>query len=162
MDIFLLCTFGTAGKQQDDLGPALRVIETSASAEVNAQLNYAIANRLEVAQQAEGKTLDSFRDRAAYPRVFQSIKPCGELGKRPDGKHGQSVIDRLQKVKQNPHLNTASFRSDERLKTCLGLANAGQAEVAAEDGHGFKKRGGVFASADGDADGLEGLPGLQA
>jgi hypothetical protein len=41
------------------------------------------------------------------------------------------------------------------------LADAGQTHIAAEDGHGFKERGRVFAAADGDADGLKGLPGLQ-
>jgi hypothetical protein len=42
----------------------------------------------------------------------------------------------------------------------FSLAYAFEAEVAAEDDHGFKERRGVLASADGDADGLEGLPGL--
>jgi hypothetical protein len=46
------------------------------------------------------------------------------------------------------------------LEAGFGLADAGQAEVAAEDDHGFKERRRVFASADGDPDGLEGLPGL--
>jgi hypothetical protein len=85
--IFPLCAFGTARKQQDDLCASLRVIQTPARAEVNAQLNHAIAKRFEVAQQAEGEALDSFHHRAAYPVVFQSIKPCGEFGKRFDGKH---------------------------------------------------------------------------
>ena len=43
-----------------------------------------------------------------------------------------------------------------------GLADALQAEVAAEDDEGFKEGGRVFAAADGDANGLEGLPGLEA
>jgi len=47
-----------------------------------------------------------------------------------------------------------------RLKAGFGLADAGEAEFAAEDGHGLKERGRVFASADGDADGLECLAGL--
>jgi hypothetical protein len=47
-----------------------------------------------------------------------------------------------------------------RVEVFFGLAEAGEAEVAAEDRHGFKERRGIFASADGDADGLEGLPGL--
>jgi hypothetical protein len=47
------------------------------------------------------------------------------------------------------------------LQAGFGLVDAGEAEFAAEDGHGFKERRRVFASADGDPDGLEGLPGLQ-
>jgi hypothetical protein len=49
----------------------------------------------------------------------------------------------------------------QRLKAGFGLADAGETDVAAEDGQGFKERGRVSASADGDSDGLEGLPGLQ-
>jgi hypothetical protein len=41
------------------------------------------------------------------------------------------------------------------------LVDSFEADLAAEDNHGFKERRGVLASADGDADGLEGLPGLQ-
>jgi hypothetical protein len=52
------------------------------------------------------------------------------------------------------------LRLTERLQAGCGLADAGEAEIAAEDGHGFKERRGVLASADGDADGLKGLPGL--
>src|ERR1035438_8862444 len=100
LDIFPLCAFGTTRKQHDDLCAALRVIQTPARAEVYAQFNHAIANRLEVAQQAEGEALDSFDHRAAYPVVFQSIKPCCEFGKRFDGKHNISVIERLQYVKR--------------------------------------------------------------
>jgi hypothetical protein len=48
------------------------------------------------------------------------------------------------------------------LQAFFGLADACEAELAAEDGHGFKERRRVFTSADGDADGLEGLPGLQS
>ncbi len=51
--------------------------------------------------------------------------------------------------------------STERFKPGFGLTDAGEAEFVAEDGHGFKERRRVFTSADGDADGLEGLPGLQ-
>jgi hypothetical protein len=47
------------------------------------------------------------------------------------------------------------------LKADFGLFDASEAKVAAEDGQGSKKRGRVFAAADGDADGLKGLPGLQ-
>jgi hypothetical protein len=47
------------------------------------------------------------------------------------------------------------------LKAFYGLADAGKTDIAAEDGHGFKERWRVFAAANGDADGLEGLPGLQ-
>src|ERR1035437_1762871 len=100
LDIFLLCAFGTARKQQDDLRAALRVIQTPARAEVYAQLNHAIANRLEVSQQAEGEALDSFHHRAAYPVVFQSTKLCCEFGKRFDEGHGLSVIERLRNVNQ--------------------------------------------------------------
>jgi hypothetical protein len=46
------------------------------------------------------------------------------------------------------------------LQAGFGLADAGEAEIAAEDGHGFKERRGVFSSADGDPYGLKGLPGL--
>ncbi|MGB6687698.1 MAG: hypothetical protein WBE76_07635 [Terracidiphilus sp.] len=100
LDVFLLCAFGTTRKQDDDLRAALCVIEAPARAEVDAQLNDAVANSLEVAQQAEREALDSLRHRAAHPQVFQSIKPSGELLKRPDGKHIQSVIVRLQNIKQ--------------------------------------------------------------
>jgi hypothetical protein len=48
----------------------------------------------------------------------------------------------------------------ERLKAGFGLADAGEADFAAEDGHGFKERRRVLASADGDADGLKHRPGL--
>jgi hypothetical protein len=48
------------------------------------------------------------------------------------------------------------------LKAGFGLADAGEAEVAAEDGQGFKERRRVFASADGDADGLEHGAGFEA
>src|ERR1039458_8706732 len=51
--------------------------------------------------------------------------------------------------------------SSERLKDGFGLLDAGEAELAAEDNHGFKERRRVFASANGHPDGLEGLPGLQ-
>ena len=51
--------------------------------------------------------------------------------------------------------------SSERLQAGFGLADAGKADVASEDGHGFKQRRRVFAAADGDPDGLEGLPSLQ-
>src|SRR5580698_8435978 len=79
LNIFLLCAFGTARKQHDDLCAKLCVIEAPARAEIDAQLNHSAANRLEVAQQAEREALDSFSYRAAYPVVFQPIKPCGEL-----------------------------------------------------------------------------------
>jgi len=52
--------------------------------------------------------------------------------------------------------------SGERLKTGFGLEDAGEAEVATEDGHGFKEGRGIFTAADGDADGLKGGPGLEA
>ena len=42
------------------------------------------------------------------------------------------------------------------------MADAFEADVAAQDGHGFKERRRVFASADGDADGLEHGTGLEA
>jgi hypothetical protein len=48
-----------------------------------------------------------------------------------------------------------------RLKAGYGLADAGKARLAVEDDQGFKERWRVFASADGDPDGLEGLPCLQ-
>jgi hypothetical protein len=51
--------------------------------------------------------------------------------------------------------------SGKRLKAGFGLAEAGEADIAAEDSHGFKERRRVFTSADRDPDGLEGLPGLQ-
>ena len=161
LDISLLCAFGSAREQDDDLGTVLCVIEAPARAEVDAQLNHAVANRLEVAQQAEREALDSFRHRAAYLIVFQSIKPGGELWKRPDGKHGHSVIVRLQNVKQKLDFDKASFCSAERLKAGFGLADSFEANFAAEDGHGFKQRRRVFASADGDADGLKHGAGLQ-
>ena len=47
------------------------------------------------------------------------------------------------------------------MKAGFGLADAGEAELTAEDGHGFKERRRVFASTDGDSDGLEHWPGLQ-
>ena len=47
------------------------------------------------------------------------------------------------------------------MKAFFGLADAGEAQLAAEDNHGFKQRRRVFASADGDTDWLEHLPGLQ-
>ena len=46
------------------------------------------------------EALDSFCHSPANFIVFQSIKPCGELGKRPDGKHARSVIDQLHCVKR--------------------------------------------------------------
>jgi len=53
LDNFLLGALGTACKQHDDLCAKLCVIEASTRPEVDAQLNNAVANRLEVAQQAE-------------------------------------------------------------------------------------------------------------
>jgi hypothetical protein len=99
LDISLLCAFVTARKQDDDLRAKLGVLEAPTRVEVDAEFDHSVANRLEVAQQAERKALDSFRHCAAYPVVFQSIEPLGELGKWPGGKHGQSVIVRLQIVK---------------------------------------------------------------
>src|SRR5665213_413610 len=107
LDISFLCAFRTARKQHDDLRAKLCVIESPACAEVDAQLNDAVAHSLEVAQQAEREAFDSFRHRAAHLAVFQSIKPGGELGKRLDGNHDPSVIVRLQSVKQTPHLHRA-------------------------------------------------------
>ena len=52
--------------------------------------------------------------------------------------------------------------SGERLKAGFGLTEAGEAEVAAEDGHGFKERRRVLASADGHPDGLKHGTGLEA
>jgi hypothetical protein len=46
------------------------------------------------------------------------------------------------------------------LKAFFGLANALKANFVAENNHGFKERRRVLASANGDPDGLEGLPGL--
>src|SRR5580698_8613225 len=59
LDISLLCAFGTACKQYDDLRAKLCVIETPPRAEIDPQLNHTVANSLEIAQQAEGETLDS-------------------------------------------------------------------------------------------------------
>jgi len=50
----------------------------------------------------------------------------------------------------------------ERLQVGLGLLDASEADIAAEDDHGFKERGRVFASADGDTEGLEHGSGLEA
>ncbi len=50
--------------------------------------------------------------------------------------------------------------STERFKVGFGLAYAGEADVAAKHDHGFKERGRVLASADGDADGLKHRTGL--
>jgi hypothetical protein len=47
------------------------------------------------------------------------------------------------------------------LKAGYGLADSGKARLAAEDDQGFKERWRVFAPADCDPDGLEGLPCLQ-
>ena len=52
-------------------------------------------------------------------------------------------------------LNRAIAGSD------FGLADAFEAHLAAEHGHGFKERRRVFASADGDADGLKHWPGFE-
>ncbi len=48
------------------------------------------------------------------------------------------------------------------MQAVFGLADSFQADFAAEDDHGLKQRRRVFASADGDADGLKHRPGLQA
>jgi len=53
------------------------------------------------------------------------------------------------------------LRSAERLQAFFGLQDADEAQFATEDSHGFKERRRVFASADGDPDGLEGLRGFQ-
>jgi len=50
--------------------------------------------------------------------------------------------------------------SAERLQVCFRLPNAFEANLAAEDNQSFKKRRRILAPADGDADGLKGLPGL--
>ena len=44
----------------------------------------------------------------------------------------------------------------------MGFLYAFEAELAAENKHGFKEGRCVLASADSDTNGLEGLPGLQA
>src|ERR1039457_5755379 len=51
--------------------------------------------------------------------------------------------------------------STKRLEAVLGLPDALEADLAAQDDHGFKKRRRILASADCDRDGLEGLSGLQ-
>jgi len=43
------------------------------------------------------------------------------------------------------------LNSGERLQAGFGLEDAGEAEIAAEDGHGIKQRRRVLASADGNA-----------
>ena len=60
-----------------------------------------------------------------------------------------------------PCQNAYCFQTSDS-KTGFGLADAGEANLAAEDNHGFKKRRRVFASADGDPDGLEHGTGLEA
>jgi len=45
--------------------------------------------------------------------------------------------------------------STDRLQAFFGLADACEADVAAQNGHGFKQGRRVLASAHGDADGLE-------
>ena len=45
-------------------------------------------------------------------------------------------------------------------KVGFGFLDAGEADIAAKDDHGFKERRRVFASADGDADGLKHRTGL--
>jgi hypothetical protein len=79
LDIFLLRTFGTAHKQDDYLRTNLRLIEAPARAKIDAQLDYAVANRFEISQQAEREALNAFRNRAAHSAVFHAIKPRGEL-----------------------------------------------------------------------------------
>ena len=44
----------------------------------------------------------------------------------------------------------------------FGLADAFQAHVAAQNGHGFKQRRRILAAADGDPDGLEHGTGFEA
>jgi len=47
------------------------------------------------------------------------------------------------------------------LQPLFGLQHALQAYLSSQHRHGFKERWRVFASADSDADGLKGLPGLE-
>jgi hypothetical protein len=48
------------------------------------------------------------------------------------------------------------------IEVFFGLADAGEADFAAQDDHGFEERRGVLAAADGYADGLEHGAGFQA
>src|SRR5579863_3397674 len=89
---------------------------------------------------------------ATAPRTLLSFNPSSQVV-RPDGKHGPSVIDRLHGVK--PH-------SLDLLQLGDGLGDAAEADVAAEDDHGFEEGWCVFAAADGDPYGLEHGAGLEA
>ena len=51
--------------------------------------------------------------------------------------------------------------SYERLQVVFGLLDALEADIAAEDNHGFKERRRILASANCDPDGLKHRPGFQ-
>ncbi len=53
------------------------------------------------------------------------------------------------------HCIAIPYSTNKRFEAGFGLADAGEADLAAEDNHGFKERRRVLASADGDPDGLE-------
>lgn len=127
LDISLLCAFGVACKQDDDLRTKLFVIKAPARAKVDAQLHYTIGTPSPIALKPPSKPNESRLTRSVIaPRTlksFRSIKPCGELGKRPDGKHGRSVIVRLQNVKQatvsRPRQSGHASAERSRRRACI-------------------------------------------
>ena len=54
------------------------------------------------------------------------------------------------------------MNSDEQFEVFFGLADAGEADFAAQHDHGFEERRGVLAAADGYADWLKHGAGFQA
>ena len=74
---------------------SLREVKPPTRTEVNPKFGNALANGLDVAEQAAFQTLDACNYDTAYRRVAQAIEPRGECREWSDREHDMSVIERL-------------------------------------------------------------------